>query len=70
MTNRTTVGSLLPRRGHAIVTLAALDENGYTHHYAPVEVRRDVLAETLATLTRPASTAREERGRSPLAETR
>lgn len=67
MTNRTTAGSLLPRRGHAIVTVTALDENGYTHHYAPVEVRRDVLAEALTTLTRPAPTAREQRERRPLA---
>lgn len=41
----------LPSRGHAIVTITVVDENGFTHHYAPVEARRDILAQALAVLS-------------------
>jgi hypothetical protein len=55
--------AFLPSRGHAIVTITVLDENGFTHHYAPVELRLDVLTHVIPTFSAPA----EDHARSPRA---
>lgn len=48
----------LPSRGHAIVTITVLDENGFTHHYQPVELRLDVLSDALARFSTTTENAR------------
>ena len=40
--------TFLPARGHAIVTVTVVDENGFTHHYAPIETPRDVVPRAIA----------------------
>ncbi|SIR93927.1 hypothetical protein SAMN05880568_1920 [Microbacterium sp. RURRCA19A] len=43
-------GASLPARGSAIVRVTVVDENGFTHHYAPIETRRDTISAALALL--------------------
>ncbi|WP_022879563.1 MULTISPECIES: hypothetical protein [unclassified Microbacterium] len=43
--------TFLPARGNAIVTVTVVDENGFTHHYEPIETRRDTVSRALALLT-------------------
>ncbi|GAA1468910.1 hypothetical protein [Microbacterium thalassium] len=38
----------LPRRGYVLATLTVVDENGFTHHYAPVETPLGALRDAAA----------------------
>ncbi|MCR2764411.1 hypothetical protein NQ152_12940 [Microbacterium sp. zg.B48] len=43
-------GSLLPRRGCALVTVVVVDENGFSHQYERIEAPIGAVRETLAAL--------------------
>jgi hypothetical protein len=49
----------LPRRGYVLVSLAVVDENGFTHQYQPVETPVGAFRDGLATITLPATPAAE-----------
>lgn len=42
--------SRLPRRGHVLVTMVVIDENGFTHHYSPVETPTGVIRDAAAAI--------------------
>ena len=58
--------TFLPARGHAIVTITVLDENGFTHLYTPMELRLDILAQVIPQL----SASADDQARSASAATR
>lgn len=43
-------GSRLPRRGHVLVTVTVVDENGFTSQYETVEAPVGALRDGLATI--------------------
>lgn len=45
----------LPRRGYVLVSLAVVDENGFTHQYQPVETPVGAFRDGLAAITLPAA---------------
>lgn len=47
----------VPRRGHVLVTVTAVDENGFVHQYADVETPSTALRDAVATLHAAASTS-------------
>lgn len=42
----------LPARGNMIITITVVDENGFTHHYAPIETRAQAVHQAVAFLNR------------------
>ncbi|WP_295784026.1 hypothetical protein [uncultured Microbacterium sp.] len=49
--SRSTPGrDFLPTRGRSFITVSVVDENGFTQHHGPVEVRNELVAKILAGL--------------------